>query len=348
MHLIPVVHDWFLSQGLPVWIKAAFYGFVSSVALPLGALFGISLAPTAHCCAYIVAFGAGALIFAVTTELYAEALRETELDGRQEAIVEIGVSMLCAVVGAVLFTLLNLRLAKWSMGEPEAPRSGEGSPLLRRRHLGLTESFRVEVKTAPDPPLQNVALAMWLGIAVDSIPESVLIGFITNEKAMTVAFLSSIFVANFPEALSSSSMLKDSGMKTWQIGSMWLSLCVLTTLLSGLASWWLPTDMHASSSATPRLVANAAEGLAAGAMLAMVCATMLPAAFKHGGLWTGPATVCGFLMSCSVKVFFGRAPGGNTMADKPLAPSIDVAAKAVEQQAARAAAEIISFLAKPR
>ena len=37
------------------------------------------------------------------------------------------------------------------------------------------------------------------------------VNFITNELAMTVAFIVAIFVANFPEAFSSASMLKARG-----------------------------------------------------------------------------------------------------------------------------------------
>jgi len=37
------------------------------------------------------------------------------------------------------------------------------------------------------------------------------------------------------------------------------------------------------------------EGMAAGAMLAMIAQTMLPEAFEHGGWLTGLMTVVGFL-----------------------------------------------------
>merc|ERR1712032_3771 len=160
---------------------------------------------------------------------------------------------------------------------------------------------------------------MWLGVALDGIPESILIGFIANERMMTVAFLVSIFLANFPEAFSSTSMLRGKGWPAWKSLCMWSSLCVMTTILSGFASYVLfvinatPQDKH-----TFHMFGSAAEGLAAGAMLAMVAATMLPEAYSRGGNWSGVVTVLGFLASCTVKVYFGRVPG-NKNAQKAIA-----------------------------
>ena len=47
--------------------------------------------------------------------------------------------------------------------------------------------------------------------------------------------------------------------------------------------------------AAPRELQALLEGLAAGAMLAMIAQTMLPEAFDHGGWLTGLMTVIGFL-----------------------------------------------------
>lgn len=343
MHVIPVVHDWFLHHGVPLYLKAALYGFLSSLSLPLGAALGLLLHPVDPVkCALIVAFGAGALIFAVSTELYAEALRQVEIDGSEMALKEITTSMTCAVIGAVAFTVLNQKMEEWQTGVPvessitsPKPRSSEKSPLLQTitpgQQGGLAKqvSFRVpESKLAQEG--SGAAMAMWLGVALDGIPESILLGFITNEKAMTVAFIVSIFLANFPEAFSSASMLKAKGMSNVKIIGLWGSLCIITTVLSGLSSAALPVDMHAHGSHDGymefiSILGAAIEGLAGGAMLAMVCATMLPEAFEHGGRWSGLFAVLGFLMSCSVKVYFGRASTGDTEAMRAVATQENVA-----------------------
>jgi zinc transporter ZupT len=234
--LIPVVHDWFLANNVPLYYKAAFYGFLSSVSLPIGAILGVAMSPIPiYPCAMIMAFGAGALIFAVSTEMYAEALRQVELDPGEEALWEIAASMLCALIGAAGFTLINLRLAD-CMRLPDST-AAERAPLVKSATpkgskgtvtSGLSTpkspifadaeptSFRMPETKRVDSAYQ-AAVAMWLGIGLDGIPESVLIGFITNELAMTVAFIVAIFVANFPEAFSSASMLKARGMETWKL-----------------------------------------------------------------------------------------------------------------------------------
>lgn len=336
--LIPVVHDWFLANNVPLYYKAAFYGFLSSVSLPIGAVLGVAMSPIPIApCAMIMAFGAGALIFAVSTEMYAEALRQVELDGGEEALWEITLSMTCALLGAAGFTALNLRLEDCtrivdSTKEERAPLV-KSSPEERAMRRSKTEgagtrspmpqeveptSFRMPETKRHDSAYQ-AAFAMWLGIGLDGIPESVLIGFITNELAMTVAFIVAIFVANFPEAFSSASMLKTRGMETWKIIVMWSSLCVVCTVLSGLSSFLLPAELHKVGGHGPpveyRLFGAAIEGLAGGAMLAMVCGTMLPEAFHIGGTWCGMAAVSGFIFSCTVKVICGRMPGGNVQAD---------------------------------
>jgi len=330
MRLIPSVHNWFVDTGTPLYWKAAFYGFCSSASLPLGAAVGLWAHPVdPKQCALIVAFGAGALIFAVSTELYAEALRHVEEDASNFAVVEIGTSMVCAVFGAVLFTLMNAKLEEWTTSRSPLPHDdpvkdsapSEADPLLQKQ-----KSFRhpeVEKIHAKEDTGKQVALAMWLGVAMDGIPEAILLGFITNEKAMTVAFIVSIFVANFPEAFSSASMLRAktemSGMK---IFLLWASLCVITTILAGCASAVLPHDLHSQPHGKGGwndavvLTGAAIEGLAGGAMMAMVCATMLPEAFHHGGKWSGVCAVLGFLMSCTVKVYFGRASSSDVAANQ--------------------------------
>jgi zinc transporter ZupT len=348
MHLIPVVHDWFLETGAPLYLKAALYGFLSSMSLPLGAVFGLLMHPIdPQKTALVVAFGAGALIFAVSTELYAEALRQVELDGSTFALKEISISMTCAVLGAVSFTVLNEKMEEWSTGHEKQSgllspmtRAAEKAPLLQRQlsdGQGENKGFRVpEVHTVKDSG--NAAMAMWLGVALDGIPESILLGFITNERAMTVAFIVSIFLANFPEAFSSASMLKGKGMSSVKIVAMWGSLCVITTLLSGMSSAALPADMHTNQGSeymhAISLTGAAIEGLAGGAMLAMVCATMLPEAYEQGGRWSGLCAVLGFLMSCCVKVYFGRASEGDVRAGHTVATVENAEANVGEYEAA--------------
>lgn len=357
-----------LFHDQPHWVRAGTYGFLSAASLPLGAMMGVVLAPVdVRSTALVVAFGAGALLFAVATELYAEALRQVTEEGHDTAIKEIVVMMVCAILGAIMFTEMNMWLSEPDAGEKHShvrkrlPDQGEGAALLHAGDFAV-ESARGKSARSSGTPRSgaggSVALSMWLGVAMDGVPESMLIGFITNERAMTVAFLVAIFIANFPEAFASASMLKKQGMSTLNIVLMWGSLCLLTMSLAAVSSFLLPENVHSHEHAEMiHLFGSAVEGLAGGAMLAMVCATMLPEAFHVGGHWSGLVAVMGFLCACSVKVIFGRAPGGNDHAVKAVLPvdELDLA-KGLADNVVREAAhevghtvtEVVSFLAALR
>jgi len=90
------------------WINAWLLGTISGVSLPLGAILGILLAPVRdEVCAGWMAIGAGALLFAVTVELYGHALRELEL--RRAGLLE----LLATVAGALLGALFYLAVNRW-------------------------------------------------------------------------------------------------------------------------------------------------------------------------------------------------------------------------------------------
>ena len=63
------------AQGSPVWLTAFANGIMSSVSLPLGAVVALLCGPIAPTtCGRFMAFGSGALIHAVTVQLYGESL----------------------------------------------------------------------------------------------------------------------------------------------------------------------------------------------------------------------------------------------------------------------------------
>jgi|Transcript_96364 hypothetical protein len=92
--------------GMDPAIYALIFGVVSGLSLPLGAGAGIYLAPVRpHTCALMMAFGAGALLFAVTVELYGHALREVEA-GRQ-GLLEMFTIIFGALSGAAFYLTAN-------------------------------------------------------------------------------------------------------------------------------------------------------------------------------------------------------------------------------------------------
>lgn len=127
----------------------------------------------------------------------------------------------------------------------------------------------------------HAALAIWLGIFIDGIPESMIIGLLAGSaEGMSLAFIAGVFLANMPEAMSSAVSMLKSGMSVKKIMLMWGSLCVLT----GLGAY-LGTLVFAGGNLEGDMFyfTLAIEGLAAGAMLTMIAETMLPEAFEQGG-----------------------------------------------------------------
>jgi CRP-like cAMP-binding protein len=133
----------------------------------------------------------------------------------------------------------------------------------------------------------NVALAIWLGIALDGIPESLIIGGSMEGATVSLALIGGLFLANFPESMSSAVVMKKQGSSSLFIIGMWVSLMIMTAVGAAYGNVFIadaPPHLH-----------GLLEGMAAGAMLAMIAQTMLPEAYDHGGWLTGLMTVTGFL-----------------------------------------------------
>ena len=85
---------------------ACFWGIVSAVSLPLGASIGLIFKPGKKITSALMAFGAGALLFALTIELFAKSIHHAEEHGKAIIIV----TMLAAIIGGLLFDFLNMML----------------------------------------------------------------------------------------------------------------------------------------------------------------------------------------------------------------------------------------------
>lgn len=140
----------------------------------------------------------------------------------------------------------------------------------------------------------NVALAIWLGIALDGIPESLVIGGSMEGASISAALIGGLFLANFPESMSSAVVMRKQGGGGAMIIGMWSSLMVMTAVGAALGNLFI--------SDAPQHLRGFLEGMAAGAMLAMIAQTMLPEAYDHGGWLTGLMTVSGFLAAIWIGV----------------------------------------------
>lgn len=139
---------------------------------------------------------------------------------------------------------------------------------------------------------KGAAMAMFLGILLDGIPESFVIGAnVLVTGGISMSLLAGLFLANLPEALSSAAGMKEQGLRVTRILWMWTSLMIITGIGAALGALLL----KGASDAVFALI----EGVAAGAMLTMVAETMLPEAFHKGGGIVGISTLAGFLAAVS-------------------------------------------------
>ncbi len=153
-------------------------------------------------------------------------------------------------------------------------------------------------------------LAVWLGILLDGIPESLVIGFgfvtmlsaklaatgdVAISEVIPYTLVAGLFLSNFPEALSSSANMRQQGWSKITIFNLWFSLTVITALGAGLG--------YAVGEMLPHAWLIFAEGLAAGAMLTMIASTMIPEAVHSGNpSAVGLGTLAGFLSAIAFKL----------------------------------------------
>jgi zinc transporter ZupT len=136
----------------------------------------------------------------------------------------------------------------------------------------------------------NVAMAIFLGLLLDGIPESLVIGAsILHESAIGFSLIGGVFVSNFPEALSSAAGMREQGMATTKVIGMWGGMVLISASSAFLGAVALGEASPASFSFI--------EGIAAGAMLTVVAETLLPEAFHKGGGIVGISTLMGFLVA---------------------------------------------------
>ncbi len=157
---------------------------------------------------------------------------------------------------------------------------------------------------------KGAPLAIWLGILLDGIPESFVIGAgllaLLQEKLTRVdslgfaevvpyTLIAGLFLSNFPEALASSANMRMQGFSSRRVFLLWFSLLVITALGAGVGFLLADSLSHT--------FVVFAEGLAAGAMLTMIAGAMIPEAVHMGrATVVGLSTLGGFLAAISFKL----------------------------------------------
>lgn len=131
--------------------------------------------------------------------------------------------------------------------------------------------------------------ALLAGVTLDGVPENIALGTAVASGSGGLVLLASIFASNFPESLSGAADMRSNGLSARATSGIWLATAALLTV-SMLAGWLL------SSVLAPTTLAGL-QALAGGAVLASLADTVMPEAFRQGGLWIAFATVAGFFLS---------------------------------------------------
>jgi zinc transporter, ZIP family len=230
---------------------ALFWGIVAGASLVIGGLLALRFRIGPLALGLVMAFGAGVLISAVAFELVLEAAKTSLGHGGVAA---------GFFAGALVFFV----------GDWAIDRFGGQD---RKRSRGEHEA--------------GSGLAIVLGIVLDGIPESIVIGLTLLEGGdVSVAVIAAVFLSNLPEAIAATTGLDRSGWTHRRILGLWVLLLAVTAL-SSLAGYALFGD------ASDNLVAFVLA-FAGGAILTMLADTMMPEAFEQGGKLVGLATALGF------------------------------------------------------
>lgn len=301
-------------------LLALIFGLISASSMPIGAVIGICFSPIPEwITAHTMAFGAGSLIYAVATELFGEALFALKfhvrnsmagrrLHGRREEcgqeckyefedmLVQCG----AACVGALAFVLAERLLDKLqgkSSSGSESDSDDESGRELQMMSKAERDDSSNEAQTGGDGA--KAAFAMWMGQLLDSIPEALVLGFMTKDDDLSFVLVVSIFIANFPEAFSAAAISHKQGMAQWKIHGMWWSIFILTGVFTMVGAYILPDKVVVGSHlAMVKSKGSAiAEGFAGGSMFAMIATAMLPHAFHHAGTHAGITFLLGFVAS---------------------------------------------------
>ena len=285
---------------------------VQTCALPI-----LAFKPNAKTTAIFTAFGAGALLAALSVELIAPTVEEiighaTSPTGmghdKMHAIKTMGALLVGCIAGGFLFYTLDELIN--SKGGFLRKVGSTISHLKNKKHDASIEEKDVHHAQTEHKEEGGAPMAIWLGLLIDGIPESFVIGagFLALLSAklgagvdpgfgevLPYTLIAGLFLSNFPEALSASIGMKKSGMTTTKIMMMWMSL-VLIIALGSLAGYYI-------GSSIPHVIEIGIEGLAAGAMLTMIAQTMLPEAVHLGGSKVvGLSTLIGYLSAVAFKL----------------------------------------------
>jgi ZIP family zinc transporter len=234
--------------------SAFLWGILAASSLLLGGLLTFWFKISDKMLGLIMAFGCGVLISAVAFELAHESVELSHGSG---------MAALGLFAGAIVFFA-----GDWIIGH----MGGED-----RKSIGAAHE-------------NELGLPITLGIVLDGVPESIVIGLsLLGGHTVSVAMLMAVFISNVPEAIAATTGLAAGGWSRFRIMRLWLLIAVVCGVAS-LVGFFL---LENASNATRAFI----NMFAGGAILVMLADTMIPEAFEHGGKLAGLVNVMGFALA---------------------------------------------------
>ena len=242
-----------------IMVEAFMWGLVAASSLVLGGLIVTVHRPNNLVLGLVMGFGAGVLLSAVSFELVEEAANISHGGGG---------TALGFFTGAIVFLGGDQIISK--MGYRD------------RKNIARTAQAAS-------------ATAIVLGIVLDGIPESTVVGLtLLQSGEVGVAMLVAVFVSNVPESVAATTGLRAGG-RSWQwLFTLWGGIAIVSGLAAGMGYALL-------DGAAPNVIAFVLS-FAGGAILAMLSTTMMPEAYENAKREVGLATTIGFAVAFALHV----------------------------------------------
>ncbi len=234
-------------------LNAFLWGLLASFSLILGGFIGGRFTIKKQILGIIMAFGAGTLISAISYELVFESLKL----GKGTGYPGFGL-----FAGTFTFYFSDRLIGR--MGARKQLKSGVAA--------------------------SSLVVPMVLGIILDGIPESIVIGLgIFEGGVVSIAMLVAVFISNLPEAIAGTIGMKANGWSRGKIFILWLMIALVCSVatLAGYSLFSSASDQWLSF----------IQSFAGGAIMMMLANSMIPEAYEHGGKLAGIFTVLGFSIS---------------------------------------------------
>lgn len=246
------------------------FAVIASSPLVIGAFLGAKYTFPERLLASVLAFAAGALITALTFELFEESYNK---GGAGRAAIGLA-------AGAIVFTLASVLLDRYAAGD-----AGEedGSDKLDKDAAATGRS-------ATSASVSGAAgLALLAAVTLDGVPENAALGITLKEGGGSLALLAAIFASNLPESLVGAASMRTQGRSTAYAVGLWSLAAVLLAGAVLIGAGPLATASDETISLP--------LAFAAGAVIASLADTLMPEAYEQGGPLVALSTALGFVLS---------------------------------------------------